>query len=83
MLEFLNQKLAQSKSEFFLDSNTYSMVDLYIFPFASRLFYLKDSVLHSMYEEMAMEDRYPNLFRWFKAMRDRPELNDGKAIIPV
>ena len=59
------------------------MVDLYIFPFASRLFYLKDSVLHNMYEEMAMEDRYPNLFRWFKAMRDRPELNDGKAIIPV
>ena len=83
VLEHLNMKLAQSETEFFLDSSSYSMVDLYIFPFVSRLFYLKDSALHEMYEKMALEDKYPRLFRWFKAIRARPELNDGKAIIPV
>ena len=61
----------------------YSMVDLYAFPFVSRLFYLKDSALHVMYEQLNLEDRYPSLFKWFKAIRACPELNDGKAIIPV
>ena len=83
VLEYLNMQLAASQTEFFLDSVSYSMVDLYILPFVSRLFYLKDSALQEMYEKMRLEDRYPRLFRWFKEMRSKPELNDGKAIIPV
>ena len=59
------------------------MVDLYAFPFVSRLFYLKGSALNDVYEQFDFENRYMYLFRWFKAIRARPELNDGKAIIPV
>ena len=59
------------------------MVDLYAFPFVSRLYYLKDSALHAVYLELKMEDRYPSLFKWHKTIRAQPELNDGKAIIPV
>ena len=59
------------------------MADLYAFPFVSRLYYLKDSALHYMYEELDLENRYKYLFRWFKAIRAKRELNDGKAIIPV
>mmetsp|Transcript_4331 Transcript_4331/g.5780 ORF Transcript_4331/g.5780 Transcript_4331/m.5780 type:complete len:87 (+) Transcript_4331:582-842(+) len=59
------------------------MVDLYIFPFVSRLFYLKGSVLHEMYERFNMESRYPQLYKWHHTMRAKAELNDGKAIIPV
>ena len=30
-----------------------------------------------------METKYPNIIKWIRAIRDRPELNDGLAIIPV
>ena len=59
------------------------MVDLYAFPFISRLFYLKDSVQHYIYEQFQFEDKFIHIFRWFKEIRARPELNDGKAIIPL
>ena len=76
-------QLEMSETDFFLGKEKYSMVDLYIFPFASRLFYLKDSALHeTIYERFRMEDRWKHLYKWFNAMRARPELNDGRAIIP-
>ena len=83
VLEQLNLALQLSSTDFFLGKQRYSMVDLYAFPFVSRLFYLKDSALHAMYEQLRLEDRFPCLFKWFKAIRARPELNDGRAIIPV
>ena len=83
-LDFLNMQLAQSETAFFLSRENPSMVDLYIFPFSSRLFYLKGSVLEEeMYGKLDLEARYPQLYRWHKEMRARSELNDGKAIIPI
>ena len=82
-LDFLNMQLEISKTDFFTSKESYSMVDLFAFPFVSRLFYLKDSELHYMYEGLDLENRYKNLFRWFKAIQAKPELNDGRAIIPV
>jgi len=82
-LDFLNMQLEISKTEFFNSKESYSMEDLFAFPFVSRLFYLKDSELHYMYESLDLENRYKYLFRWFKAIQAKPELNDGRAIIPV
>ena len=82
-LDFLDMELGKSRTDFFLDKPKYTMVDLYAFPFVSRLFYLKDSALHGLYEQFNLEDRWKNLFRWHNAIRARTELNDGKAIIPV
>ena len=59
------------------------MMDLYAFPHISRLFYLKDSAANHIYELFHFEDKFINLYRWFKEIRARPELNDGKGIIPV
>ena len=36
-----------------------------------------------MYEKLALEEKYPRVYRWFKTVFARPELNDGKGIIPV
>ena len=83
VLDFLNLELCKSETDFFLSKQSYSMVDLYAFPFVSRLFYLKGSALNELYEKLALENRYPNLYRWHNTIRARPELNDGKAIIPV
>lgn len=83
VLEYMNLELSRSSTDFFLSKETYSMPDLYAFPFVSRLFYLKDSALGEMYDKFQMEDRFPSLFKWHKAMRAKTELNDGKAIIPV
>ena len=83
VLDYMNLLLQNSSTDYFLGKERYSMVDLYAFPFVSRLFYLKDSALHAMYEQFALEDRYPFLFKWHKTIRAQPELNDGKAIIPV
>ena len=74
--------LEMSSTDFFLSSEKYSMADLYAFPFISRLFYLKGSALNDMYEKFDLEIRYKYLYKWFKAIRACPELNDGKAIIP-
>ena len=82
ILDYLNMQLELSETDFFLSKAKYSMVDLYIFPFVSRLFYLKDSALHDVYTRYRFEDRWIYLYRWFNAIRARPELNDGKAIIP-
>ena len=58
------------------------MPDVYGFPHISRIFYLKDSALHSLYEALKIEQKFPLLKRWVhEAMRGRPELNDGRAII--
>lgn len=81
-LDFLDMQLAASSTEFFLSKQRYTMVDLYIFPFVSRLFYLKNSALHEVYEAHKFEDKWKHLYRWFNAIRAQPELNDGKAIIP-
>ena len=59
------------------------MVDLYGFPHTSRIFYLKDSALEDLYIKFAFEQKYPNLHKWFKKILAQPELNDGRAIIPV
>ena len=75
-------QLELSSTDFFLSKAKYSMVDLYIFPFVSRLFYLKGSALHNVYATNRFEDRWIHLYRWFNAIKARPELNDGKAIIP-
>ena len=82
-LEKLDYILGASKSVFFSGKDDYSMVDLYAFPHISRLFYLKDSALNYLYEQFQFEDKYIHIFRWFKEIRARPELNDGKGIIPV
>lgn len=83
VLEHMNLLLELSPTDYFHGKERYSMVDLYAFPFVSRLYYQKDSTFHSVYEQLALEDRYPHLFKWFKTIRAQPELNDGKAIIPV
>ena len=83
VFDFLELELQKSETDYFLSMQGYSMVDLYAFPFISRLFYLKDSVLHDMYEKLALEEKYPRVYRWFKTVFARPELNDGKGIIPV
>ena len=49
MLDFFEMQLQQSKTDFFLNKSKYSMVDLYVFPFISRLFYMKDSALNDVY----------------------------------
>ena len=59
------------------------MADLYAFPFVSRLFYLKDSALNDLYVKFDLENKYPYVFKWHKAIRAKAELNDGKAIIPI
>ena len=82
-MEKLNHTLAASKTHFFSGKDDYDMVDLYAFPHISRLFYLKDSALHDLYQKFEFEKKYIYIFRWFKEIRARPELNDGKAIIPV
>ena len=82
-MEKLNYLLGSSKSFFFSGKDDYSMVDLYAFPHISRLFYLKDSAQNDLYKQFQFEDKYIHVFRWFKEIRARPELNDGKAIIPV
>ena len=83
VLEHMNLLLELSPTDYFHGKERYSMVDLYAFPFVSRLYYQKDSTFHLVYEQLALEDRYPHLFKWFKTIRAQPELNDGKAIIPV
>ena len=75
--------LNKSKTEYFLDAETYSMVDLYGFPHTSRIFYLKDSALGDLYTKFEFEKKHPNLLKWFTKISALPELNDGKAIIPV
>ena len=82
-LDKMNQLLGASKTVFFSGKDDYCMVDLYAFPHISRLFYLKDSAQNDLYEKFNFEDKYIHIFRWFKEIRARPELNDGKAIIPV
>ena len=73
------------QTNYFLNMDHYTMVDLYGFPHVSRIFYLKDSVLHDIYQKvLKIEEKYPFLYRWVNhSMRGRPELNDGKAIIKV
>ena len=82
VLDLLNMQLEMSSTDFFLSKEKYSMADLYAFPFVSRLFYMKGSVLNDMYEEFDLEKRYKYLYKWHKAIIACPELNDGKAIIP-
>ncbi len=85
-LEKLEMHLRSSpQTNYFLNMSHYTMVDLYGFPHLSRIFYLKDSVLHEIYEKvLKIEEKYPFLYRWVHhSMRGRPELNDGKAIIKV
>ena len=60
------------------------MPDVYGFPHISRIFYLKDSPFHGLYEDLKIEQKFPLLKRWVhEAMRSRPELNDGRAIIKI
>ena len=43
-------QLQQSETCFFLDKQNPSMVDMYIFPFTSRLFYLKGSAVENEFK---------------------------------
>jgi len=56
------------------------MPDLYGFPHIERLFYLKDSVLNKLYEQLKIEEKYPYLFTWVHTIRARKEFNDGKTL---
>ena len=56
------------------------MVDLYGFPHVSRVFYLKDTPLDKVYQDLI--PKHPSLNKWFNKMKSVPELNDGRAIIP-
>ena len=64
--------LEKSKTDYFQDSETYTMVDLYGFPHTSRIFYLKDSALEDLYIKFAFEQKYPNLHKWFKKILAQP-----------
>lgn len=59
------------------------MVDLYGFPHTSRIFYLKDSAMQTLFEQLRIESRFPHLTRWHNEIRASKVLNDGKAIIIV
>ena len=54
------------------------MEDLYGFPFLARLFYLKDSALTNIYQELALENCY-KLKRWYESLRNH---RDFKGIVP-
>lgn len=83
-LEKLEMLLRQSKTGYFHNTETYSMVDLYGFPHVSRIFYCKDTVMDKLYQQLRVEERFPFLYRWVHhSIRGRPELNDGRAIINV
>lgn len=59
----------------------YSMVDLFGFPHVSRLFYTHGTPLEKkIYKKLF--PAHPAVHRWVIRMRQVPELNDGKAIIP-
>jgi glutathione S-transferase len=59
------------------------MADLYGFPHVSRIFYINGTPLDKVYQKLKVEEKYPRLSRWIKEIRDRKELNDGRAIIHV
>ena len=45
-----------------------SMVEFYAFPILSRIYFLKNSVLNSIYESLQMEN-YPRMGQWIQRMR--------------
>ena len=60
-LETLELKLKESQTNYFLSSKHYTMVDLYGFPHASRIFYCKDSAMNKLFVQLKVEEKYPNL----------------------
>ena len=84
VLTKLEDELKQSPTQFFQGKKHYMMPDVYGLPHISRIFYLKGSALNTMFETLEIEKRYPLLQKWvLKSMRERPELNDGRAIIKI
>ena len=45
-----------------------SMPEFYAYPIISRVFFLKDSVLNSIYEQLEF-DQYPRMMKWIKYMQ--------------
>ncbi len=45
----LESRLKESKTPYFLNSNHFTMVDLYGFPHTSRIYYCKGSVMDKLY----------------------------------
>ena len=46
------------------------MVEFYSYPIISRLYFLQDSVLNNIYEQLEF-DQYPRMAKWFKTMQKR------------
>ena len=83
-LEKLDLMLRQSKTIYFLDSETNTMADLYGWPFIARLFYLKDAPneeFKTIYSNLTIKsnlkihEKYPYLYVWFKAIASDPSLD--------
>lgn len=60
-LNKLEEGLKNSTTPYFLSYPHYTMPDLYGFPHISRLFYLKNSSLDSLYTTLKLEEKYPLL----------------------
>jgi len=57
------------------------MCDYYGFPHISRIFYMKESGISHVYEELLrIEERYPHLYGWFARIRNDASLQ--KELIP-
>ena len=56
------------------------MCDYYGFPHISRIFYMKNSPLDTVYQELNIEARFPSVFGWFTRIREDPSLQ--KELIP-
>ena len=75
--------LRDSKPRYFLDNLTYSMIDIYAFPFISRLYYLKGSLLNDLYNELKLEERFPHITAWVTEMRNKKDLNNPEVMTQV
>ena len=70
----------------FFGGDYYQMVDLYIFPWISRIFYTENSVMHSkVYMKINPRVKYPNLSAWFDTMKAHPDFTGrehNEKIVP-
>ena len=61
----------------------YTLVDLIVYPHLSRLYFMKDSVLDSVYWKFKMETKFPLLTKFYNQIRDAPEfgaMNQSKIL---
>lgn len=72
--------LKESNTPFFMNSPTFSMIDLNLFPHLARIFYLKTSKMSDAHAELNLDAKYPNIQKWFLAMKNSKEIN-GKEVM--